>query len=61
MAVTAFITGASSGTGTTLAQYHESKDGDVILTARRAVQLNALKVEIETAHGVSAHVFAWIF
>jgi len=61
MAVTAFITGASSGIGAALAQYHASKDGDVILTACRAEQLNALKVEIESAHGVSANAFAWIF
>ena len=58
MAITALITGASSGIGAALAQYHASKGGDVILTARRAEQLNALKLEIETAHGVSAHVFA---
>lgn len=55
---TALITGASSGLGTEFARYHASKGGDVILTARREEALQALKTELEAAHGITAHVFA---
>ena len=58
MAKTALITGASSGIGASFAKYHASLGGDVILTARRSAELNALKSELETAHGITAHVFA---
>lgn len=58
MANTALITGASSGIGKELARYHAARGGDVILTARRAETLEALKTELESEHGVSAHVFA---
>lgn len=54
----ALITGASSGIGMALARYHASKGGDVILTARREPELDALKAELETAYGITAHVFA---
>ncbi|MEO0912125.1 MAG: SDR family oxidoreductase, partial [Pseudomonadota bacterium] len=58
MAKTALITGASSGLGAEFARYHAARGGDVILTARREAALNDLKAELETAHGISAHVFA---
>lgn len=58
MTKTALITGASSGIGAEMARYHAAKGGDVILTARRVENLNALKAELETAHGMTAHVFA---
>lgn len=54
----ALITGASSGIGKEFARYHASKGGDLILTARRESELEALKSELETAHKITAHVFA---
>ena len=56
MTKTALITGASSGIGKALADYHASKGGNLILTARREDQLNAIKTELETKHGITAHV-----
>ncbi len=50
---TALITGASAGIGRAFAELHASKGGDVIITARRADALDALKSEIEATHGVS--------
>ncbi|SLN69178.1 Sulfoacetaldehyde reductase [Roseovarius albus] len=58
MSETALITGASSGLGKEFARYHASKGGDVILTARREVELNELKAELETANNITAHVIA---
>jgi short-subunit dehydrogenase len=54
----ALITGASSGIGKEFARYHAAKGGDVVITARRADALAELKAEIESKHGVKAHVFA---
>ncbi|MEM6408300.1 MAG: SDR family oxidoreductase [Pseudomonadota bacterium] len=54
----ALITGASAGIGAEFARYHARKGGDVILTARRAEQLNALKAELEKEHDIAAYVFA---
>lgn len=53
---TALITGASAGIGREFARYHAEKGGDLIITARRAEALEALKAEIEAAHGVSVTV-----
>lgn len=50
---TALITGASAGIGREFARYHAENGGDLIINARRADELDALKAEIETAHGVS--------
>ena len=58
MSNTALITGASAGIGREFARYHASQGGDVILTARRDAELQALKSELEAAHGITAHVFA---
>ena len=41
----ALITGTSSGIGKKLARYHAAKGGDLILTARREPELNALKLD----------------
>lgn len=58
MSNTALITGASSGIGREFARYHAAKGGDLIITARRAAELDALKSELETAHGVSVTTVA---
>lgn len=55
---TALITGASSGIGKEFARYHASLGGNLILTARREAELQNLKTELETAHGITAHVIA---
>ena len=54
---TALITGASVGIGREFARYHASKGGDLIIVARRAEALAALKAELE-ARGVKVHVIA---
>lgn len=53
---TALITGASSGIGAELARIHAQHGGDLVLVARRRERLEALKAELETAHGITAHV-----
>ncbi|MCL6282499.1 SDR family oxidoreductase [Ruegeria sp. 2012CJ41-6] len=58
MTKTALVTGASSGIGREFARYHASKGGNVIITARRVEQLEALKSELEAAHGVTVTVIA---
>jgi len=58
MSNTALITGASAGIGREFAKYHAEKGGDLIITARRAAALEALKTEIEAAHRVSVTVIA---
>ena len=55
---TALITGASSGIGTEFARYHARKGGDLVIVARRHEPLEALKEELEAAHGVSVTVIA---
>ena len=50
---TALITGASVGIGREFARYHAARGGDLIITARRAEALEALKSELEEKHGVS--------
>jgi len=58
MTNTALITGASSGIGKEFARYHAALGGDLIITARREKALAELKLELETAHGISVHVIA---
>jgi len=47
----ALITGASSGIGKELARIHASEGGDLVLVARRANELLALKTELEAKYG----------
>jgi short-subunit dehydrogenase len=54
----ALITGASSGIGREFARIHAQRGGDLIIVARRKDELDALKAELETAHGVSVQVIA---
>lgn len=56
MGNTALITGASSGIGAEFARLHARKGGDLVLVARREEELNALKQELEKAHGITATV-----
>lgn len=56
MSNTALITGASSGIGTEFARIHAGNGGDLVLVAQNLERLNALKEEIESAHGVSVLV-----
>lgn len=53
---TALITGASSGIGRELALIHAKNNGDLVLIARRADKLNALKKEIETTYNTSVYI-----
>jgi short-subunit dehydrogenase len=52
----ALITGASSGIGAELARIHAEHGGDLVVVARRRERLEALKTELEAAHGVTVHV-----
>lgn len=58
MSNTALITGASSGIGREFARYHASKGGDLIITARRTAELDTLKSELESAHGITVKTIA---
>lgn len=56
MTGTALITGASSGIGKEFATLHAKRGGDMVLVARREDKLKAVAEELETAHGVKAHI-----
>lgn len=56
MSATALITGASSGIGKELATLHAERGGDLIVVARSAGKLDALKDALESRHGVSVTV-----
>ena len=55
---TALVTGASSGIGRELARVHARRGRDLVVVARQAEALNALKEELERTHGVSVTVVA---
>lgn len=58
MSKTALITGASSGIGAELARIHAAEAGNLVLVARRRDRLEALKTELEQAHGVEVLVIS---
>ena len=51
----ALITGASAGIGHALAHVFARQGFDLVLTARRADRLNALKMELESKYHIRAH------
>ena len=51
------ITGASSGIGKELARIHASKNGDLILVARRSEELENLKKELVEKHAIKVWIF----
>lgn len=53
---TALITGASSGIGKELALIHAQKGGNLVLVARRADKLEALKNDIESTYKVNVEI-----
>jgi len=55
---TALITGASSGIGAELGRIHAEHKGNLVLVARRLDRLEALKSELEQAHGITVHAIA---
>lgn len=52
----ALVTGASAGLGLEFARIHAERGGDLVISARRTDDLNALKSELEAKHGVTVHV-----
>ena len=54
----ALITGASSGIGRELANIHAENGGDLVIVARRADRLDALKKEIEEKYNAKVGIIA---
>lgn len=54
----ALVTGASSGIGRELARVHAERGGDLVIVARRAEKLEALKEELEARHGTQVVVLS---
>ena len=52
MSKTALITGASSGIGEELARIHAQAGDNLVIVARSADKLSALKQELEQAHNI---------
>jgi uncharacterized protein len=52
----ALITGASSGIGRELAFIHAEQKGNLVIVARRQAELESLKKEIESKHGVQVKI-----
>lgn len=55
---TALVTGASSGLGAAFARLLAARGANLVITARRAENLEALSRELEAAHGVKVTVLA---
>lgn len=55
---TALITGASSGIGEELARIHAAAGDNLIIVARSADKLNALKEELEQSHNIKVTIIA---
>ena len=53
---TALVTGASSGIGYEIAKIHASRGGNLVITARNEVKLNALKLELEAKYTISVYI-----
>jgi short-subunit dehydrogenase len=53
----ALITGASSGLGKEFAKIHASRGGDLVLVARREIELNSFKMELQKNYNISVEVF----
>lgn len=58
MRKTALITGASSGIGKEFAKIHASRNGDLIIVARRKDKLNELKAELKKKFSCKVMVIA---
>lgn len=54
--ITALVTGASSGIGKEIAVLHAQRGGDLVLVARSADKLQAIKEKLESEHPVKVYV-----
>ena len=52
---TALVTGASGGIGRELARVHAARGGNLVIAARRQEELESLREELESRHGVRVH------
>jgi short-subunit dehydrogenase len=52
----ALVTGASSGLGAAFARLLAARGADLVVTARRAENLEALSADLSSKHGVKVHV-----